>query len=212
MLRDINTILDFSSGGIGILGAKGSGKTTLLNILAGIVLPDYGRVIKSVSVSWPISWRGFSGEITGAGFIMFICRIYRLDYKTLLRFVAEISGLGSKLYAPVKRYTGREKDRLMQAVALGVDFDVYLVDESLPSIEQPFAADYEAAWKSRFRQAAVIVVSSHVSKIEQITNTCAILERGQLLPSMQIEEARTAFELLMRQKAENHSKDEKSRY
>ena len=48
---------------LGIVGKNGAGKSTLLRILAGIEMPDDGRIVRQGRVSWPI---GFGGGFNGS--------------------------------------------------------------------------------------------------------------------------------------------------
>ena len=60
---------------VGILGRNGAGKSTLIRLISGAELPTHGRVIRSMSASWPLAFGGaFQGSLTGLDNIRFICR------------------------------------------------------------------------------------------------------------------------------------------
>lgn len=180
VLCGISAELDFSQGGLGILGQKKSGKTTLLNIIAGISQPDSGRVSRQVRLSWPLGWRGFRGDMPADGQINFLARIHQADRGSVFRFVAELSGLEKKLYEPVQSLTPREKDRLFLATALAIDFDVYLIDEAMPAIEPGFAADYQSIWEDRLKCSRVLRFTSNTATLSQDCSLTAILDGGRL--------------------------------
>jgi capsular polysaccharide transport system ATP-binding protein len=200
VLTDLHATLDFSSGNIGILGSKKSGKTTLLNIIAGAIQPDHGRIKRRLRVSWPLSWRGMDKGMTGDAQVAFLTRLYQGDRRATLRFVAELSGLDRKLYASMAGYSAREKDRLMLALALALDFDVYLIDESLPGMQPEFAPHYDTLWKERLRTRRLLLLSCHAPRVEQHCSLATILHGGQLAPLRPVAEAKQAFQILARQR------------
>lgn len=189
VLVDIDTTLDFSSGNIGILGTRKSGKTTLLNVIAGVTQPDHGRVKRRLRVSWPLTWRGLGRGITGDDQVAFLARLYQADRRATLRYVAELSGLGQKLYALTDNYSAGEKDRLMLALALGLDFDVYIIDENLPGVQPDFKAAYEAAWSECLQCRRTLVASSKPAHLVGQCGHAAILDEGKLSAVVSIDDA-----------------------
>jgi hypothetical protein len=79
-----------------------------------------------------------------------LARMYRVDRRGLLRYAAEVWHLDAKLYEPMTSCSAREKDRLMQAAALGLDFEAYLVDEETPGVGAEFTARHEGLWQAAF--------------------------------------------------------------
>lgn len=204
ILRGLDSVLDTSAANLGILGAKGSGKSTLLKIIAGLEPPTRGRVTRHVRVSWPLSWRGLGGGLSGDGQVFLLARFYGADRDSLLRFVAELSGLGTKIYEPMKHYSGREKDRLLLATALGLDFDIYLLDETLPGIEPQHAASYRMLLEELLGKRRVIMASSRVSALSHYCHEAVILHGGQLSGLMPLDTAARCFEGLMRADTEKN--------
>lgn len=198
VLRGLDLVLDTSASNLGILGAKGSGKSTLMKIIAGLDPPTRGRVTRHARVSWPLSWRGLGGGLSGDGQIFLLARFYGADRVGLLRFVAGLSGLGAKIYEPMKHYSGREKDRLLLATALGLDFDIYLLDDTLPAIEPQHAAPYQMLLEELLGKRRVIMASSRVSSLAHYCTDATILHGGQLSRVMPLETAAQCFEGLMR--------------
>jgi ABC-type polysaccharide/polyol phosphate transport system ATPase subunit len=108
--------------------------------------------------------------------------------------------LDAKLYEPMTSYSAREKDRLMQAAALGLDFDVYLVDEEIPGLEKEFTARYEAVWQKVLARSCVIAVSSRLGGAAARLPAVGILEGGCLTEPVPSKQARAAFRSLIRKR------------
>ncbi len=198
VLRGLDQLLDTSASNIGILGAKGSGKSTLMKIIAGLEPPTRGRVTRHARVSWPLSWRGLGGGLSGDGQVFLLARFYGADRGSLLRFVAGVSGLGAKIYEPMKRYSGHEKHRLLLAAALGLDFDIYIIDDTLPGVQPPHAALYELLLQEKLGRKRVVMASSRASSLANYCPHATILHEGRLSGIMPLETAAHCFAALMR--------------
>src|SRR5262249_46974356 len=62
---------------IAILGRNGAGKSTLIKILAGVIRPTSGKIVRGLNMSWPLALGGgFEGSVTGYDNIRFISRMY----------------------------------------------------------------------------------------------------------------------------------------
>jgi capsular polysaccharide transport system ATP-binding protein len=194
VLKNASFVIEGSSKSAGILGAKKSGKTTIVNIISGIAVPDSGRVVRKARVSWPLSWRGFGGQMTGEEFISIIARMYRFGRWGLLRFTAEASDLRSKLYEPMQAYTAEEKDRLMQAAAIGLDFEVYLIDEHVPEVGKQHQPRYHFLWEETFRKSRVVAVSAKPAVLSRYCQSAHVLSEGRISEALPLEQAESALE------------------
>ena len=75
---------------IGILGRNGVGKSTLVRLISGVEYPSSGKIVRGMSVSWPLAFSGgFQGSLTGLDNLRFICRVYGADFKKALDFVED---------------------------------------------------------------------------------------------------------------------------
>ncbi len=148
---------------IGILGRNGAGKSTLIRLISGAEQPTLGTIERNMSVSWPLAFTGgFSGALTGADNVRFICRIYGVDFEPRFQFVKEFSELGLYLYEPVTNYSSGMRARLAFAISMTIDFDCYLIDEVMSVGDQAFRdrCKYELFEKRRDK-ALLIVSHSH---------------------------------------------------
>ena len=180
MLDHVN--LDVSPGQkLGIVGRNGAGKSTLIKIIGGVELPTGGRVIRSMSVSWPLAFSGaFQGSLSGLDNLRFICRIYGLNYGETRRFVDDFAELGSQLAEPVKTYSSGMRARLAFALTISIEFDCYLIDEVIMVGDARF---YERCKNELFEKRsdrALILVSHDMSFIQEVCDTAAVLSNSSL--------------------------------
>lgn len=188
--------LSFPEGeNLGVLGRNGAGKSTLLRIIAGIEAADEGQVIRKGRVSWPIGFAGgFNGSLSGEENCRFIARIYGCDLDELSEFAREFSELGRYFFEPVRTYSSGMKARLAFGVSMGIDFDVYLVDEVTAVGDKPFQEKCRAAFAAKQEHATLVMVSHSMATIRAYCDRCAVLERGKLTLFGDVESANAALE------------------
>ena len=153
---------------IGICGANGAGKSTLMRLIAGVEQPSSGRVIRTMSTSWPIGYSScFQSSLTGADNARFIARIYAMDEQKLADFVEDFAQLGPYFHQPVHTYSAGMNARLAFGVSLAIDFDCYLVDEVTGAGDERFRARCEEALLHRRDNATLIMISHDPGTLRQ---------------------------------------------
>ncbi|AXI54341.1 ABC transporter ATP-binding protein [Sulfitobacter sp. JL08] len=199
-----NVVLDrisavFPSGmSIALLGANGAGKSTLLNILAGGLRPSTGQVRITGRVSYPIGFSGaFHPDLSGAQNARFVARLYGADTQDLIAFVDDFSELGAHLHLPVSTYSAGMKARLSFAIAMGIPFDTYLMDEVTAVGDGAFRKKSIAVFEARRASAGAIVVSHSTPMIRQICTCGAVLDQGRLSFHNDIETALNHHEAVL---------------
>lgn len=150
---------------LAVIGQNGSGKSTLLKILSGIYKADEGQVIIRGRVSSLIELgAGFHPEFTGRENVFLNGAILGLTKKEIAsRFdeIAEYSGLGEYIDAPVRTYSSGMYVRLGFSVAVNVDPDVLLVDEVLAVGDEAFAHKCEDKINQFRRRGKTICLVTH---------------------------------------------------
>lgn len=181
VLRNIN--LNIRRGEkVGILGRNGSGKSTLVRIMGGVTVPDEGKIIKGMSISWPLAFEsGIQGSLTGFDNINFICRVYAADIDEVLPFVNEFSELGHYLYEPTRSYSSGMKARLNFAISMAIDFDCMLIDEVLAVGDAGFKDRCREELLVKRKDKAIVLVSHEADMIREICDTAYVLNEGTLL-------------------------------
>ena len=178
----------------GIIGSNGSGKSTLLKCLAGILVPDRGRLEVNGRLSALLELgAGFHPELTGRENISLngaILGMSRREIEHRLDDIIDFSGLGKFVDTPVKNYSSGMVVRLGFSIAANVEPEVLLIDEVLAVGDASFQQRcYEKIEQFRQDGRTIVLVSHGLGQIEQICDTAAWLEKGLLKsigPSMKV--------------------------
>jgi len=180
---------------IGILGRNGAGKSTLIRLLSGAEQPTRGRIHRGMSVSWPLAFTGaFQGHLTGLDNLKFVCRVYGVEWKPLLRFVEEFTELGLYLREPVLHYSAGMMMRLAFALSMAIEFDCFLIDEGLSVGDARFGNRCHEELFQKRRDRAFILVSHDPNIIKQYCERAAVMHQGRLYNFETVDEAYAFYE------------------
>jgi capsular polysaccharide transport system ATP-binding protein len=181
---------------LGILAPNGTGKTTVINMMAGLEKPDEGQIRRRCRVSFPL---GFMGGVvpryTGTENVRFVARLYGLDPDYVEAFCRWLAGIAEYFDQPVGTYSAGMRARLTFALLLALDFDIYLIDEGMPSTtDTAFNKRAGAILRERLARATVIVVSHQARTLEKFCSRAAVLRDGQLFMFDTLEEAKRLYD------------------
>jgi capsular polysaccharide transport system ATP-binding protein len=166
---------------LGILGRNGAGKSTMIRLISGAESATTGRILRSMSISWPLAFSGaFQGALTGMDNLRFICRIYGIDIAEAIPKVQEFSELGAYLDEPVKSYSSGMLARLGFALSLAVEFDCFLIDEVIAVGDSRFHEKCNVELFEKRRDRAMVIVSHQPENIINHCDRAAVLHDGKL--------------------------------
>lgn len=166
---------------VGILGRNGAGKSTLIRLLAGAERPTRGRIVRGMSVSWPLAFGGaFHPNLTGLDNLKFVCRVYGVDYKPMVPFVERFTELGPYFREPVLHYSHGMLTRLAFALSMAVEFDCFLIDEAMVVGDVRFHERCHEELFHKRRDRAFILVSHDANVIRLYCQRACVLVDGRL--------------------------------
>lgn len=180
---------------VGILGRNGAGKSTLIRLLSGAENPSSGRIVREMSVSWPLAFGGaFQSHLTGLDNLKFVCRIHGVDYRPLVAFVEEFTELGVYFREPVSHYSMGMVTRLAFALSMAVEFDCFLIDEAMVVGDTRFHERCHVELFHKRKDRAFILVSHDANVIRLYCESACVLHRGQLLQFPSVDAAYDFYE------------------
>lgn len=183
----------------GILGVNGAGKSTTMRLMAGIEMPNAGKIKRTARISWPLGFAAaFNPLMSGRNNVTFAARLYGQDVARVLDYVEEFAELGDYLDAPYRTYSSGMGGRLAFGLSMAIKFDCYLIDEITGTGDFRFQKRCEKAFADLRSESDVIMVSHSVGTIKEYCSRGAILVDGRLLMFNDVDEAIAIYNRLNR--------------
>ena len=198
ILDHVSTVFE-SGWSYALLGVNGAGKSTSLRLIAGIELPNEGKIRRTTRISWPLGFAtGLHSQMTGRENVKFVARAYGEDVRRVIRFVEEFAEIGDYMDAPVKTYSSGMTARLAFGLSMAIEFECYLIDEITAVGDARFQARCQAAFNERRKNADLIVVSHSMSTIKDYCDRGMVLVDGQMLAFDNVDKAIEVYNRLNR--------------
>src|ERR671916_746126 len=184
-LKDIN--LDVEPGTtLGIIGRNGAGKSTLLSVVAGILQPTEGTVeVNGRLVALFALGAGFNAEFTGRENIMLNGLILGIDHQEMQeRFddIVDFADLGDFIDRPIKTYSSGMRSKLGFAVAVNVEPDVLILDETLAVGDAVYKETaLQKMYELRDSGTTILFVSHGMKTVEDFCTRAAMIHEGRLM-------------------------------
>ncbi|MFP4326528.1 MAG: ABC transporter ATP-binding protein [Paracoccaceae bacterium] len=181
---------------LGILAPNGTGKTTLIKMMAGLEKPDEGEIRRSCKVSFPL---GFMGGVVSRHSARenarYIAKLYGLDPDYVEAFCRWLCGLEEYFDQPLGTYSSGMRARFTFSLMLALDFDIYLVDEGMPtSTDAEFNRKAGEILRERLRTTTLVIVSHQPEVLEKFAASAAVLKDGKLHAFDTLEEAKRLYD------------------
>ena len=181
---------------LGILAPNGTGKTTLINMMAGLEKPDEGVIRREARISFPLGFMGgVVSRVSAVENSRYIARLYGLDPDYVEAFCRWLCNLGEYFEQPLGTYSSGMRARFSFALMLALDFDIYLIDEGMPSsTDAEFNRKAGDVLGERLRTTTVIIVSHQPQVLEKFARSAAVLMDGKLHMFDTLEEAKELYD------------------
>ena len=171
---------------LGIIGVNGAGKSTILKIIAGVINPTSGEVIRHGRVTALLELgTGFNDELDGYENIFLNGTLIGMSEKECMAKSKEIiafSELGDYIYEPIKTYSSGMKMRLAFSIAIYSEPQILIVDEALSVGDAHFAAKCTRALKQKKEQnMSIIYVSHDLNSLKLLCDRVLLLNHGALI-------------------------------
>lgn len=188
----------------GFLGPNGAGKTTLMKTLLGLSRPTSGSgtifgydiVRESVAIRERTGYLQqqprFIEHMSARQNLLFTAKFFFNGPQSAVRArcdeMLELVGLTDKADRPIKGFSGGEKQRLGIALAQINYPDLLILDEPASALD-PLGRQAVLEIMERLRKHTTIFYSTHIlDDVQRVSDTVAILNRGQVVASGPIEQ------------------------
>jgi ABC-type polysaccharide/polyol phosphate transport system ATPase subunit len=200
-LRDVNLKVRPGTA-LGILGRNGAGKSTLLKVISGVLQPTSGAVrVNGRLVALLQLGAGFNPEFTGRENVMLNGLILGLERKEMLERFDEIEAfadIGEFMNQQVKTYSSGMRARLGFAVAVNVEPDVLIVDETLSVGDAVFKAmGIQRMRELRDSGTTILFVSHSPGLVKDFCTEAVLLHKGSLISHGGTSEAIDQYQALI---------------
>ena len=181
-LKDVSFSVDTGEF-FGVVGPNGSGKSTLLRILAGIYVPDSGRVHVNGLLSPFIELGvGFNMELNARDNIRMNAILSGLTSRELdSKFdqILEFSELERFVDQKLKNYSSGMLVRLAYSIAIQIPFDVLLLDEVLAVGDENFQQKCFTTF-DRFKEEGktVVLITHDLNLLGRFCDRVLLIENG----------------------------------
>ena len=200
-LRDVNLEVEQGTT-LGILGRNGAGKSTLLNIISGVVQPTSGAVEahgRLIAVS-SVGNLGFNAEYTGRENILLnglILGIERQEIIDNFDEIADFAEIGEFMDQPIKHYSTGMRSRLGFAVAVNVNPDILILDETLAAGDAAYKqAALDKMYELRDSGTTTLFVSHSMDMVQDFCNEAILLHEGRVMAAGETDEVIEEYQAL----------------
>jgi ABC-2 type transport system ATP-binding protein len=171
---------------IGVVGRNGQGKSTLLKLIAGVLLPDRGRVDVTAGVAPLIEITGgFVADLTvreNIGLTAGLHGMSRADIDARFAEIVEFAEIADFLDTPYKHLSSGMKVRVAFAVVSRLEEPVILVDEVLAVGDKAFRNKCYARIEELLTAGRTLFLVSHSEgDLRRFCDRGLYLRRGRLM-------------------------------
>ena len=165
-------------------------------MMAGLEKPDEGRILRGCNISFPLGFMGgTSPRHTAKENARYIARLYSLDPDYIEAFCGWLVDIEEYFDMPMAAYSSGMNARFNFALMLALEFDIYLIDEGMPSsTDVEFNKKAGDLLQERIDRTTIVIVSHQPQTLEQFATQAAVLRDWQFIQFDTLEEARQVYD------------------
>ncbi len=189
-LKDIT--FDVEKGqSLGIIGENGAGKSTILKLIAGILVPDRGEVSVSGRVTGLLDLgAGFQQELSGKDNIFLNSTFFgftRQEIDQKYEDIENFAAIGKFINAPVKYYSQGMFVRLAFSIAICLDPEILLIDDTLAVGDESFQKKcIKKIFEIREKGATIVYVTHEMGMLQRLCKRAILLKEGRLIKDSEV--------------------------
>ena len=185
-----------------VIGRSGCGKTTLLRLLAGLQMPDRGKILIDGK---PVTGPGLDRAIVFQNYTLFpwmtalknvrfgICQakkgIDRTDAQAMALKYLEMVGMKDCAEKYPARMSGGMQQRVAIARALAMDTDILLLDEPFGALDARNRKELQELltklWSSGGKKKTVIFVTHDINEAAVLSDRVIFMKPGRIAADIQ---------------------------
>lgn len=171
---------------VGILGRNGSGKTTMLELITGTLTPSAGAVEVNGRIAALLGLgAGFNPEFTGRENVVLNATLLGLSSQQIDRVferIAAFADIGDFMERPVKTYSSGMYARLAFSVAIHVEPDILIVDETLAVGDEAFQRKcFGRINDLKAGGSTILFVTHSAATVVELCDRAVLLDHGERL-------------------------------
>ena len=171
---------------VGIIGRNGSGKTTLLKLIAGVLHPDKGTIVRNGEITPFLEiGTGFNGELSARENIILYGIILGFSKGVIKNKVEDIikyADLEKFIDTKLKHFSSGMYARLAFATAVQVDPEIMLIDEVLSVGDAAFQKKSFDTFKEFIQRKKTILFISHdLNSVRNLCNSVMVIDKGKIV-------------------------------
>lgn len=172
--------------GLAIIGENGAGKSTILKLIAGVLKADKGEVLTRGKISALLELgAGFHPDFTGRENLYLNASLFGLSKKDIdFKFneIVEFSGIGRFIDAQVKSYSQGMFVRLAFAIAIHINPNILLVDDTLAVGDEDFQRKcIEKIFELKEAGKTIIFVTHDMNMARRLCKRGIFLRDGKIV-------------------------------
>ena len=191
---------------LGVIGRNGAGKSSLLSVLAGITLPDAGRVVRQPKTRASLLTInvGFMPDLPARENIFVIGMLLGLSHREITNRHDEIMAFADLEIDPKQKlgtFSSGMRARLALAIALAAAPEIILIDEMLGVGDGEFRTKSSQAIHGVIKaDRSVVLVAHDLTTVQQLCDRVMWIEEGTIRSIGETESVLEAYNTFLNNK------------